>query len=64
MFSMYRKSRGSASAASGDDHESTADAIEIIKECLDPDQGLVSSVFVVLGASVSFLPPRILSYFQ
>jgi hypothetical protein len=61
MYSMYRKSRGSVAerTASGDDHESTAEAIEIIKECLDPDQGLVSSVFVVLGASVGF--PQICS---
>jgi hypothetical protein len=52
MFSMFRKSRGGVGERVLSTEESAAEAIEIIKECLDPDQGLVSSVFVVLGASV------------
>ena len=35
--------------------------IEIIKECLDPEQELVPSIFVVLGASVSTILKSLLS---
>jgi len=46
MYRMYKFQADEAKVQA-------VDAIGIIKEALDPEQDLVSSVFVVMGASVS-----------